>query len=142
MSRRTGLAVRRRRYLWRRTIRWVDNLLRIPSEMAAAPSLKIRAPRGSERVCVPAKEDVPPDWQGARRKQMDFPLPTVGTRFSSGEHPLSTAAGREVPLLDPPPPFVGVPSYGPAPQRFPDLGVHVRKDSTTDRTPVIVCPAP
>src|SRR5262249_42469706 len=57
------------------------DLLRIPSKTAAAPFLKIRAPRGSERVCVPADEDVPPDWQGARRKQMDFPLPPVDPLF-------------------------------------------------------------
>ena len=140
VSYRTGLAVRGFRGRWGRTVRRVGDLLRISGGTAAAPSFEIRAPLGIKGICVPANEDVPPDWQGGRRKQTDFPLRTIGTLFSPSEHPLSTGAGRKVLLLDPASTFVRVPSYGPAPQRFPDLMVHVRKDSTTDHSPVIVRP--
>jgi len=50
------------------TVRRVGDLLRISGGTAAAPSFEIRAPLGIKGVCVPANEDVPPDWQGARRK--------------------------------------------------------------------------
>src|SRR5262249_25417328 len=71
-----------------------------------------------------------------------LPVSCHGHPFGSSGHPMSTAAGGEVLLLNPTPTFVRVPSLGPAPQRFPDLMVHVCKDGTTDHPPVIVRPTP
>ena len=122
-------------------MRRADNL-RPTLSGTATPSVKVRAPLRIKGICGPANEDMPLDVQGARREYVDFPFLAIGTLFGSSEHPMSTAAGGEVLLLNPTPAFVRVPSFGPAPQRFPDLMVHVCQDGTTDHPPVIVRPTP
>ena len=57
---------------------------------------------------------------GSPPKRDGLPASSIGAPFGSGEHPLSTAASRKVLLLNPTASFIGVPAYGPAPQRFPD----------------------
>src|SRR5215471_11054526 len=110
MSSRTGQAVRRFCCLWERTMRRADNL-RPTLSGTATPSVKVRAPLRVKGICGPANEDMPLDVQGARRAYADFPFLAIGTLFGSSEHPMSTAAGGEVLLLNPTPTFVRVPSW-------------------------------
>src|SRR5712692_2614287 len=58
------------------------------------------------------------------------------------EHPATGTHGGKIAGLHPTNAFIGMPSFGPAPQRLKDRVIHRLKDFGADDLPVIQCPAP
>src|SRR5215475_3288597 len=102
--------------------------------------LEVQSPPGIVGIGPVRKFGMARDGETVRFEELDGSALSRCPLYFPCKHPVVGANGGKVASFDPADAFMGMPSFGPAPQRLEDRMVDRLKDLGADNMPVILCP--
>src|SRR5215471_16430065 len=102
--------------------------------------LEVQCPAGIVGIGPVRNFGMARDGETVRFEELNGLAVTCWPLDFSRKHPVRSANGGEVAGFDPADAFLGMPPFGPAPQRLEDRMINRLKDFGADHMPVIQCP--
>ena len=102
--------------------------------------LEVQFPPGIVRIGPVRNFGMARDGETVRFEELDGLVLSAWAADFSREHPVLGVDGSKVASFHPANAFIGMPSFGPAPQRLEDRMIDRLEDLGADDMPVIQCP--